>query len=84
MKEKVNVSEFGCNDILSEMEKLQVFGGGIGGDGNTHEGCTHNGCIYNNGCSNSGCGTDNDCVDVRCQSFQGCNIEPHNPYGECV
>ena len=32
MKEKMKVERLGCNNILSEMEQLQVLGGGIGVD----------------------------------------------------
>lgn len=76
MKEKMKVERLGCNDILSEMEQLQVLGGGIGGDGEHNDVCTHYQCEYNTGCTNSGCGTDTDCRNISCSHYSGCNHQP--------
>lgn len=51
MSKELNLSEFGSESILSEMEKLSVFGGAGKGDGDNYG--------YNVGC-NSGCTTHED------------------------
>lgn len=85
MKEKMNVTEFGCNDILSEMEKIQVFGGGIGGNGGDNISCANHQCEFNDGCSNSGCGSDSGCVNLGCVHYSKCGEgpKPIELYGEC-
>ena len=83
MSKKLKVGGLGCNDILSEMESLQILGGGIGGNGGLHDGCTHIRCLYNVGCPNVGCGTNNNCTDNSCHFFTECGILPADLYGEC-
>lgn len=56
MSKELNLSEFGSESILSEMEKLSVFGGAGKGDGDNY-GC-YIGC--NSGCTtheDDGCGS---------------------------
>lgn len=84
MKEKKKVPELGCNDILSEMEKLQVLGGN-GGKGGDNIACLHHLCEYNNGCSNASCATDSGCLNEGCVYYNNCGgHEPINPNGNCM
>lgn len=84
MKEKKCLSGIGCIDILSEMERIHILGGGIGGDGGVYHNCTHIECHYNTGCPNMGCGTNTGtCGNSNCVTYTGCGITPADLFGDC-